>query len=64
VPDIAIKDVYLLGKFKPGQQHTKLVEFLHILDAEAILSNRNKLSPPVLSKPDVTPKKLLLLKER
>ena len=73
VPDIersAIKDVYRLGKFKPEQQRPRplLVEFLRALDAEAILSNRNKLSPPVLAKPDMTPEERntesILLKER
>ena len=73
VPDIersAIKDVYRLGKFKPDQQRPRplLVEFIRALDAEAILSNRSKLSPPVLAKPDMTAEERniesILLKER
>jgi len=73
VPDIersAIKDVYRLGKFKPGQQHPRplLVEFLRALAAEAILSNISKLPPPVLARPDITLEEMntesILLKER
>ena len=73
VPDIersAFKDVYHLGKFKPDQQHPRplLIQVFCALDAVAILSNRSKLSPPVLAKFDMTPEKRktesILLKER
>ena len=66
----AIKDLHRLGKFKPSQQHPRplLVQFLRALDAQAVLYDRSKLSPPILAKPDMTPEERntesLLLKER
>ena len=73
VPNIdssAIKDLHRLGKYKPGQQRPRplLVQFLRTLDASAVLSDRSKLSPPILAKPDMTPEERntesLLLKAR
>ena len=66
----AIKDLHRLGKFKPTQQRPRplLVQFLRALDAQAVLYDRSKLSPPILAKPDMTPEERntesLLLKER
>ena len=66
----SIKDFHRLGKFKKNQDRPRpiIVKFLRILDAAAVLSNLDKISPPFSVKPDMTPEQRSieskLLKER
>ena len=73
LPDIdlaSIKDFFRLGKFKTGQIRPRpiLLKFLRVLDVTSLLSDRGKFNPPIVVKPDVTPKERniesLLLRER
>ena len=66
----AVKDLYRLGKFKPGTKKPRplLVKFLRSADTANILRNKAQLSSPVYIKPDLTHEERIqesmLLKER
>ena len=52
----SVKDFHRLGRYKEKQERPRpiLVKFLSALDANAILSNRSNISPPVVIKPDMS----------
>ena len=70
VNQTSIKDFHRLGKFKVAQEHPRpiIVKFLRVLDATAVLSDRNDIPSPISVKPDMSPEERSieskLLKER
>ena len=65
-----IKDFHRLGKYKPDHTRPRpiLVKFLRAIDAQFVLANRNKISQPIIIKPDLSKEdrdiQSILLRER
>lgn len=70
IQNSAIKDFHRLGKYKTDQNRPRpiLVKFLRAIDAQSVLTNRDKVSQPIIIKPDMSKEdrdiQSVLLRER
>ena len=70
IKNFSIKDSHRLGRYRSDQTRPRpiLVKFLRAIDAQTVLANRDKVSQPIIIKPDMSKKdrdiQSILLHER
>ena len=70
IKNFSIKDSHRLGRHRSDQTHPRaiLVKFLRAIDAQTVLVNRDKVSQPIIIKPDMSKQdrdiQSILLRER